>query len=216
MLQGNESRRADEGAGSERDPLDMLLLDCLPELSYLFDHEGRMLRWNLRTEQRTGYGGEEIAAMSPEAFFPDNERSRIAQAIRTAFAEGTAQVEGHLCTRDGRLIPHLFIASRIESGQGPLLAGFGIDIAERKATEEALRRSEAHYRALVEQSITGIYTIEAGRFTYVNRRFAEMFGYAEAEIAGRLGPEDLLGPEERPRVREFLRQRMAGERHTAH
>jgi len=70
----------------------------------------------------------------------------------------------------------------IKQGGKTLLAGYTIDITERKQAEEALRVAEADYRAIFERASVGIFrsTVD-GRFLKVNRIMAEMFGYPSPE-----------------------------------
>ncbi|MBE0612697.1 MAG: PAS domain S-box protein [Burkholderiales bacterium] len=63
--------------------------------------------------------------------------------------------------------------------------GVGTDITERKRANDELRAAEEQYRGLVEQSIAGSYVIQDGKFVYLNRRCAEIFGYGS--------PEELIG-----------------------
>lgn len=84
--------------------------------------------------------------------------------------------------------------------------------ARTEAALGSLRESESRFRALVEQSLAGIYIIQDGQFRYVNPGFAAMFGYAAAEeIVERLPFIELVMPEDRARVAENIRQRVAGE-----
>ncbi|MDS4020739.1 MAG: bacteriohemerythrin [Candidatus Competibacter sp.] len=80
------------------------------------------------------------------------------------------------------------------------------------------RIAEARFRGLVEQSLAGICIIQDDRFVYVNPKFAEMFGHTVEEIAGRLGPPDLIAQPDRERIGESLRRCLDGEtggiRHT--
>ena len=56
---------------------------------------------------------------------------------------------------------------------------FGIsrDITDFKRAEADLREREGLFRALVEQSLAGIYIIQQGRLCYINPCFARLFGY---------------------------------------
>ena len=59
------------------------------------------------------------------------------------------------------------------------------DITERKATEEALRRSEDRYRRIVEATQEGIWMVDVqGRTVFVNQRMAELLGYTPGELQG--------------------------------
>jgi PAS domain S-box-containing protein len=87
----------------------------------------------------------------------------------------------------------------------------GLDITERKQMEEALRDSESQYKALVEQSLVGIYLFNEEKFFYLNEAGASIFGYLPEEIVGRMKPLDLVSPIDRPLVLENLKKRLTGE-----
>jgi PAS domain S-box-containing protein len=70
------------------------------------------------------------------------------------------------------------------------------DISERKRSEEALRRSEAKYRLLMEQASDGIHTYDLdGNFIEANPKLCEMLGYTREEISV-LNVRDLIPAED--------------------
>jgi len=86
------------------------------------------------------------------------------------------------------------------------------NITERKQAELALRDSEGCFRALVEQSLAGIYIIQDDRFRYVNPGFLTLFGYDSPEaLIDNVSVADLVSPENRERVEEIMRRRIDGE-----
>lgn len=62
---------------------------------------------------------------------------------------------------------------------------------ERRSAMEDARENEARFRALAVDAQVGVYLLQDGRFSYVNPRFAAMFGRTVAEITGVLGPDEL-------------------------
>ena len=79
---------------------------------------------------------------------------------------------------------------------------------EIKRNEQALRRSEARYRSLVQSSVYGIYRASLqGRFLDVNPALISMLGYASAEEVLLLDPEKevFANPEEQNRLFEQFR-----------
>ncbi|MGZ4953929.1 MAG: PAS domain S-box protein [Methylobacter sp.] len=86
------------------------------------------------------------------------------------------------------------------------------NITERKLAELALRESESRFRALVEQSLAGIYILQDGRIRYANPGFAAIFGYDSSEaLIDSVPVTDLVIPEDRERVVENVRRRIEGE-----
>ncbi|MEF8727153.1 MAG: PAS domain S-box protein [Accumulibacter sp.] len=87
--------------------------------------------------------------------------------------------------------------------------------AARIASEEAaaaLRQSEERFRALVEQSIAGIYIRQDDRLRYVNPGFAAIFGYeSAADLIDRVAAHELVSPEDRTAVRESIGRCLEGE-----
>jgi diguanylate cyclase (GGDEF)-like protein/PAS domain S-box-containing protein len=67
------------------------------------------------------------------------------------------------------------------------------------------------FRALVEESLTGVYLIQGERLLYCNPRLAEIFGYSRQEMLALGSVLELIDPIDRDLVADKLRQRLAGE-----
>ncbi len=79
-----------------------------------------------------------------------------------------------------------------ESGKAVRFAGAIIDVTQLKVREEALRRAEtllkealAQEQAILDTAVVGIAIFKDRIIWRCNRRFAQMFGYAEDELVGR-------------------------------
>lgn len=67
------------------------------------------------------------------------------------------------------------------------------------------------YQALVEQSLVGTYLIRNGVFGYVNPAMARMLEYEPDEMIGKLGPLDIVVPEEQVRATAMMKARLSEE-----
>lgn len=89
------------------------------------------------------------------------------------------------------------------------------DIGERKRVEAELR-SQARFQETLSQALihagTQQMVLEDGRITYVgNRPLAHEFGFSDAMIDACPRLESILHPEDRERVLDYHRRRLAGE-----
>ena len=73
---------------------------------------------------------------------------------------------------------------------------------ERRKAEEALHATEARFQSLVEQSLVGIYLMQDGIFSYVNPKFARIFGYQQNELIDSKTIFDLVAESDRDKVTE--------------
>ncbi|HAA04207.1 MAG TPA: hypothetical protein DCE18_12610, partial [Syntrophobacteraceae bacterium] len=87
------------------------------------------------------------------------------------------------------------------------------EITERQRVEAALLESETKYRAVVENSLAGVYIIQDDLLRFVNRRWCEIFGYTYEEAVDKLNPIDLSVMEDRRTIADNLKKRLSGEAH---
>lgn len=76
-------------------------------------------------------------------------------------------------------------------------------------TLDSLGESESKYRALVEESMVGVFLIQEKQFVFVNPRVAELFGYHQEEMISTFDPLDLVAPVDRDRVLGIMTRPLA-------
>lgn len=83
------------------------------------------------------------------------------------------------------------------------------DITDRKRAEEALRDSEARFKAIAEATPVGIGVVGLPDATllYVNPAYLKGFGYEESEILGKGTPQIYWSNEERDRALAILKEK---------
>ncbi|MDD2901588.1 MAG: PAS domain S-box protein [Syntrophales bacterium] len=153
------------------------VIESLPGIFYIFDTQGKMIRWNEALENITRYSTEEIACMQPLDFFAGEDRKKTATAISQAFAEGKTTVEADLVSKDNGKIPYLLSGNRITLDGQDYLVGLGIDITKRRRLEEA-------FRDLFFYAPIGIYIVQKRKLRLVNPGFQKITGYSEKELLG--------------------------------
>jgi two-component system, NtrC family, sensor kinase len=96
----------------------------------------------------------------------------------------------------------------------PLVKGCLLGIAhnpkEQIRREEQFYKSEERFQVLAESSLTGMYLIQDGQFSYVNKEFAKMFGYEVDEVLNDLKMTDLIYPHDHLLVQENIQRRIEG------
>jgi PAS domain S-box-containing protein len=115
-----------------------ITITSLPGIFYLFNQDGKFLRWNSNFEAVSRYSGEEISQMRFLEFFHTVEQSIIGDIVNEVFSKGHAFVEANILTKHKDSIPYLFTGARIDIDSTPCLVGMGVDITDRKLAEQQL------------------------------------------------------------------------------
>ncbi len=91
-----------------------------------------------------------------------------------------------------------------------LLAGYSIDVTERRLLEKKLQESEQQYRLLFETAREGILVAQGTNFKFINPVISELTGYMEEEIL-KMPFLELVHPDDRDLVRTNYQKRLKGE-----
>jgi len=168
------------------------IINSLPGIFYLYNKEGKFLRWNKNFETVSGYTAEEIAGMHPLDFFDKDEQPLLTEKIGNVFAAGADYVEANLLLKNKEKIPYYFTGQAIEYEGVTCLMGVGLDFSEREKARKAILESETKYRELIEQASDGIFiSNQEGRYIDVNSSACKMLGYTKEELLGMSGSDIL-------------------------
>ncbi|MFH1117843.1 MAG: PAS domain S-box protein [Pseudomonadota bacterium] len=170
--------------------------------------DGVFMEINAKGAQQIGLPAEEIVGRLRTADLyrsPDLLRELVAKLAREGEVQGE---EAELRLSDGRRAVFA-LSARAYPDEG-FAEGAILDITDRKNAEEALRASEERFRSVMDASLTGVFVAQDTVFTYVNPEMARLFGYAPEEMVGKLGPPDMVIPEQQEMLRDRLRSRHRG------
>jgi PAS domain S-box-containing protein len=124
------------------------IINSLPGVFYLYDREGRFVRWNKNFEHASGYSGEEISKMHPLDFFRGHEKNVVEEKIKTVFTKGEADVQAHFHTKNNERVPYYFNGRSANFNGVDYLIGMGIDITDRVKVENQMRERTAEIQKL--------------------------------------------------------------------
>ncbi|MFQ5931689.1 MAG: PAS domain S-box protein, partial [Nitrospiraceae bacterium] len=143
---------------------------------------------------------------------PEDREYAVAFCVESSKQARDYEFEYRMLSADGKTIwLHDLVSVESVGGMPKKLRGFMIDITGRKQTEQALRESEARYRAVVEGSLQGMYVHRDGIIEFANDTLARMLGYASTrELTGQ-HYRVLLAPHERARLEGYRVARLQGE-----
>ncbi|MCB0155074.1 MAG: PAS domain S-box protein [Anaerolineae bacterium] len=181
-----ERKQAEAAMRRERD-FSKALLDSMPGIFYLYDQQGRFLRWNTNFTAVSGYSDAEMAERHPRDFFSEADQARLSQCLNRAFTVGETTLEADLVTKDGQRIPYFFTGRRIMLDDQPCVLGVGLDISERREAEAAQAKLEAQLRQA--QKMESVGRLAGGVAHDFNNLLTVMQGYAELMYT-RLAPGD--------------------------
>ncbi len=114
------------------------IINSLPAVFFVTDKDNKFIRFNSNLINATRCSKEELEEMTPHAFFPDNEKSKIDQYIKEIREQGLQTIEASLVDKDGVEEPFFFRTASIDYNGESCLIGTGINITERKKAEKEI------------------------------------------------------------------------------
>jgi len=153
-----------------------------------------------------GYSRDELLSMTVHDVDPLFPAEAWPAHWKEVKERGSFAFESRHRAKDGTEFPVEVTVNFLEFGGNEYNFAFAQNITERKRVEEALRESEARYRDVVENSLTGVVIHQDGKLLYVNRLAAGQLGYKVEELVG-TEYVNLVHPDDRAELVSFARAR---------
>jgi PAS domain S-box-containing protein len=145
---------------------------------------------------------------------PDENRDSILTSVETILQSGQPHSFEHEALDSGgnsRWQQWTDCPITDHAGRVIEVQSVGRDVTEQRRAEQELWESEAKFRKLTEKALVGIYLIQDWTFKYVNPKVAEIRGQSVGDIVEKLGPQDLVHPDDWETVEASIRQCLLGE-----
>jgi PAS domain S-box-containing protein len=183
------------------------LLDASPSAIVSMDERGSATYWNRRAAELFGWTAEEavgraVADLILAPALRDGHHAVLRRYLETG-EQGILNRRTELTAlrKDGSEVP---VEITLAEVPGRAFTAFIDDIRDRKQAEAALRRSEEHFRSLIENASDMILVADAGHgITYVSPSVERVLGYLAEELLGR-SPLELVHPEDELRVQQLF------------
>ena len=160
-----ERRKAEEALQRESN-FSRAALDSLTALFYMYDDQGRFIRWNEYFTAVTGYSGEELARMTPLDVVVESERVSLKKTMEKVLSTKHVSAELSILCKDGSVKPHFLTGNLIEFENKQCVIGMGIDITERIKTETKLQQTLESLRKAVGTTIQVLVSAVEARDPY--------------------------------------------------
>jgi PAS domain S-box-containing protein len=159
---------------------DAITLRSLPDRRYV--------EVNAAFERLTGFQSAEVLGKTPLELGIWVEEDARAETLKKLDLEGQVyDEEFRFRTKSGEIRWGQLSAVRLVLNNEPFMLSISHDITDLKKAEEALRRSEADFRSLMQEAPYGIYRVtKGGKLLHVNPALIRMLGYdSEQEFLSR-------------------------------
>jgi PAS domain S-box-containing protein len=179
-----DNKRAEEALHAEQ-LFSKSIIDSLPGIFYIYSYpELKLTLWNKNHETLFGYHSEEMTDKDLFDWHLPENRTHVLEAVENVMKEDFNSMESPLLHKDGYSIPYLITGVPFESNGKNYLMGFGVDISDRIKAEEALRESEARFRAIIDTIPMAIHlSFDIEQTTkYINPAMVKMFGYTQEDL----------------------------------
>jgi len=186
------------------------LIEHASDAIYLLDYNGNFTDANESMCKMTGYAKEELLKLNIEGLI-DPEQLKTDPVIHGPHNLDQPVIRERRLVRKGGQVFDVEVNVKMFPDNKVLV--IARDVTDRKQMEAELREAELKFRTLAEKSMVGVYISQKERFTYVNPRFAEIFGYEQHELINTSGSaiDMIISDDEQPTVRGNVHARYKGE-----
>lgn len=116
------------------------VMEGMPQLTYVMNLEGRLIRWNKNYQDFTGYSAEELKDKFPSDFLSDEHHKKVTDELQKIMEDGQERsVEYDIITKSGKIIPSYYGSGKlVKIGGESYIVGQTVDISEIKQAQEKI------------------------------------------------------------------------------
>lgn len=157
------------------------IFNSVPGLVFLYDDENRLVRWNKKHSEITGFSNDELKRMNFMDWHKDNQENqqKVLKLAEVVNEKGYGEIEIELPLKDGTKLPMFFTMSTVKIENHPYFTGIGLDMSQRNQLTERLQK----YKVLAEKANDAMLFVDKeGNILEVNDAAIRIYGYSFEEF----------------------------------
>jgi two-component system sensor kinase FixL len=184
------ARAGDERATRLAHELELLIDGAVNYAIYMLDREGRVTIWNTGAERIKGWSEQEVLGQHFSIFYPKDEAlaGKPTADLERAERDGRLDEESWRVRKDGTEFLASVTITALKNAQGVTL-GFGKvirDVTDERAVKAMIESREDQLRSILATVPDAMVVIDdVGTITSFSAAAEILFGWSEAEVAGR-------------------------------
>jgi len=129
------------------------VMEGMPQLVYVMNLEGRLIRWNKNYQDLVGYSAEELKDKYPSDFLREAHNKKVTEELQKIIEDGKERsVEYDIITKGGKIVPDYYGSGKlVKIGGESFFVGQTIDISEMKQAQRKIISQLEEISALKEQ-----------------------------------------------------------------
>jgi two-component system, sporulation sensor kinase E len=188
------------------------LIEQATDAIYVVDNDRHFTEVNISMCDMTGYSKEELLQMTVyDVLDPEELKNDPLPHLSTYI--GKPSVTRKFIRKSGELFTAEVNVKVFPDNRIMVIAR---DVTYRDKIANEAKEAELKFRTLADKSMVGIYTVQYGKFNYVNPRFAEIFGYEPIELTNTVPLDHIIYDTHRAYTNEQVKLRIEGKVDSVH
>jgi PAS domain S-box-containing protein len=162
------------------------IIKLLPINFYIFNEQGQFLFWNENFRKSTGFTNAELSTKTPRDIAPEKDWPILDTFIKTILDTGRVSGEADFYQEKGKKVVPFYVSGTNINYKGQnCIMGIGVDISEKIAYEQAIKKSEEKYKLFFEENPLPMWIISSdGKMLIqnVNKSAIDFYGYRREEF----------------------------------